>query len=104
VRRDHYFDAITARVFAQGHDYTLDAKDHVVGGSKTRPRAYTEYWTFLRSSTRRGPIVATPSCPNCGAPLAITDSGDCSHCNAAVDNGSFDWVLSKIEQDDVYRG
>ena len=104
VRRDTYFDAVTVRVFASGLDYTTDAKGKVVGGSKSRPRAYTEYWTLLRSSTRRGPIVTTPACPNCGAPLAIADTGACTHCAAIVDNGSFDWVLSKIEQDEAYRG
>ncbi len=104
VVRDHYFDAITVRLFATGHDFTVDAKDHVVGGSRQTLRPYTEYWTFLRASTRRGPVTATPTCPNCGAPLAISDVGDCTHCGVAVENGSFDWVLSKIEQDDVYRG
>jgi len=105
VYRDHYFDAVTVRVFASGHDYTVDAKDHVVGGSRETDRDYTEYWTFLRASTRRGPIVAEPNCPNCGAPLDVAaDSGACTHCNAVVDNGSFDFVLSKIEQDEVYSG
>ena len=104
VRRDTYFDAVTVRIFASGLDYTTDAKGKVVGGSNKHPRAYSEYWTFLRSSTRRGPIVTTPACPNCGAPLAIADTGACTHCAAIVDNGSFDWVLSKIEQDEAYRG
>ena len=44
------------------------------------------------------------SCPNCGAPLAISNAGACTHCNAQIENASFDWTLSKIEQDDVYRG
>ena len=44
------------------------------------------------------------NCPNCGAPLAISNAGQCTHCNAEVESGSFDWTLSKIEQDDVYRG
>jgi hypothetical protein len=104
VRRDTFYDAVTVRVRASGLDYTTDARDSVVGGSRTTPRAYTEYWTLLRSSTRRGPIVATPTCPNCGAPLAIADTGACTHCAAIVDNGSFDWVVSKIEQDEAYRG
>jgi len=102
VTRDQYFDAITVRIFASGFDYTTDAKDRVVGGSKTQRRAYTEYWTFLRASTRRGKITATPSCPNCGAPLKISDVGDCTYCGVAVESGSFDWTLSKIEQDDNY--
>ncbi len=103
VRRDPYFDAVTVRVFATGLDYTTNAKGDTVGGTQRTPRAYTEYWTFLRSSTRRGPIVTTPTCSNCGAPLAIADTGACTHCEAIVDNGSFDWTLSKIEQDEAYR-
>ena len=54
VLRDPYYDAVTVRVFADGLDFTLDASGKVVGGSKTSRRAYTEYWTFLRSSARRG--------------------------------------------------
>lgn len=104
ITRDLYYDAITVRVFASGCDYTSDANDRVVGGSATKPRAYTEYWTFLRSSARRGPVTTTPTCPNCGAPLAISDIGDCTHCGVAVENGSVDWTLSKIEQDDSYAG
>lgn len=103
VVRDTYYDAITARVYAAGHDYTLDGKK-VVGGSRDKDRAYTEYWTFIRSAKRRGATVAAPNCPNCGAPLAISDAGACTHCNAHVESGEFDWVLSRIEQDDVYRG
>lgn len=102
VTRDPYFDAITVRIFASGFDYTTDARDRVVGGSRTQRRAYTEYWTFLRASTRRGKVTATPSCPNCGAPLQISDVGDCTYCGVAVESGSFDWTLSKIEQDDNY--
>jgi len=103
IERDRWFDAVTVRVFATGHDYTLQG-DKVVGGSKTRARAYSEYWTFLRSSARRGPIVTEPRCTNCGAPLQISDAGACEHCGAELENGSFDWVLSKIEQDEVYAG
>jgi len=102
--RDKYYDAVTVRVYAIGVDYTVNAGGKVVGGSRDVRRKYTEYWTLLRSSTRRGPITTTPNCPNCGAPLAISNAGTCTHCNAEVESGSFDWVLSKIEQDDVYCG
>lgn len=104
VIRDRHFDAITIRVRAGGNDYTVDRGGSLVGGSKTFVRQYTEYWTVLRSSSRRGPVTATPTCPNCGAPLQITDAGACGHCNAMVENGQFDWILSKIEQDDTYQG
>jgi predicted lipid-binding transport protein (Tim44 family) len=104
VTRDAYYDAITARVYAGGRDYTLDDKKKVVGGHRDKNRNYTEYWTFIRSAKRRGATVAAPNCSNCGAPLSISNAGACTHCNAHVEAGEFDWVLSRIEQDDVYRG
>jgi hypothetical protein len=39
-------------------------------------------------------------CPNCGAPLEINQIGECKYCKAAVASGRFDWVLSRIEQED----
>lgn len=105
VARDRWYDAITLRFWATGKDYVVRASDgKVVRGSKSRERAYSEYWTLIRASNRRGAPVASPSCSNCGAPLQISMAGECEHCNAHVSAGEFDWVLSKIEQDDSYRG
>lgn len=43
------------------------------------------------------------SCPNCGAPLdRINMAGNCEACGTHLTRGEFDWVLSKIEQDDSY--
>jgi hypothetical protein len=30
--------------------------------------------------------------------------GTCGYCKALVTSGDFDWVLSKIEQDEAYHG
>lgn len=89
--------------FADGLEYTQRG-EKVVGGSKGRRRSYTEYWTFVRSAERRGVVHSDVACPNCGAPIAMSDIGDCTHCNAAIENGSIDWTLSRIEQDDSYAG
>ena len=104
VLSDRHFDAVTVRVFATGMDYTVDATGKVVGGSKTAPRAYSEYWTLIRSKDRKGPPGLKDSCPNCGGPLAITMAGHCEHCKVRVTSGAFDWVLSRIEQDESYQG
>ncbi|MBL9017519.1 MAG: TIM44-like domain-containing protein [Myxococcales bacterium] len=104
VTRDKWYDAVTIRVWAKGKDYVVKG-DKVVRGSKHRDRAYSEYWTLIRSSrAKRGAPLATPNCPSCGAPLKITMSGECEYCQAHITAGEFDWVLSKIEQDDTYRG
>lgn len=105
VARDRYFDAITVRLWATGHDYTIDDRSgKVVGGSKRRTRRYSEYWTLIRSASTRGPTRVDERCPQCGAELAITMAGTCEYCQAHVTAGEFDWVLGHIEQDEAYRG
>jgi len=105
VSRDRWYDAVTIRIWATGKDFVVRATTGaLVRGSKNRERKYSEYWTVIRSASRKGAPVANPICSNCGAPLQITMSGECEHCSAHVTSGEFDWVLSKIEQDDSYRG
>ncbi len=105
VTRDKYYDAVTIRIFATGLDYTVQASTgKVLKGSKRSERRYSEYWTLIRAAGRTGAPTIEPKCPNCGAPLQITMAGECEHCQAHVTAGEFDWVLSKIEQDDSYRG
>jgi hypothetical protein len=103
VTRDRWYDAVTYRIWATGKDYVLRGDD-VVRGSKHRDRPYSEYWTLMRSSSRKGPTKTDRTCGNCGAPLDVSMAGACNYCGAHVTGGEFDWVVSKIEQDDSYRG
>jgi predicted lipid-binding transport protein (Tim44 family) len=104
VMRDRFFDSITVRVFARCFDYTTDANGKIVGGSDKDLREYTEYWTFIRGVGAKGAPRTDGNCPSCGASLAgINMAGACTHCNAKVTSGEFDWVLSRIEQDEVYE-
>ena len=103
--RDKHFDALTIRIWGTGKDYVIKTADGShVRGSKHRERKYSEYWTLIRSAARKGPPKADGACSNCGAPLTVTAAGACAHCGTHVTAGEFDWVLSKIEQDDSYRG
>ena len=101
---DRYFAAVTLRVYAEGLDYTVDDKGHVVAGSKRFPRRYTEYWTLIRTLKAAGKEPTKPVCPSCGAELEIEMAGPCPYCKAQVTSACFDWVLSRIEQDETYRG
>lgn len=105
IKQDAFYQAITLRIFAQGHDYTEDAHGRVVAGSKTSLRKWSEYWTFIRNSKAK-PIAARAdlNCPNCGAPLKVNTTGICEFCGGKITSGEFDWVLSKIEQDESYAG
>jgi hypothetical protein len=104
VVSDRAFDAITVRLHASGLDYTVDTKGELQSGSRDTPRVYTEYWTLIRGSAAAGPPRLDTSCPNCGAPMAVNMAGDCEHCGSHVTAGEFDWVLSRVEQDDSYQG
>ena len=102
VTGDAVYDAVTVRVFATGLDYTLGENADVVGGSRDAERRYSEYWTLIRGTGKRGAPRTDANCPSCGAPLDIEMTGHCSHCRAKVTSGDFDWVLSRIEQDESY--
>lgn len=105
VVRDRWYDSLTVRLWATGRDYTVrQSNGEVVTGDPGSDRAYSEYWTLIRSAKVKGAPRADAACPNCGAPLAVNMAGHCEHCGALITRGDFDWVLSKIEQDDSYSG
>ena len=105
VVRDRWYDAVTVRIWATGKDFVVQEKTgKTVRGSTMFERPYSEYWTLIRSANRKGPVKADKTCGHCGAPLKVSMAGACEYCGAHVTGGEFDWVLSKIEQDDSYRG
>jgi uncharacterized Zn finger protein (UPF0148 family) len=105
IKEDAFYNAITLRIGAEGYDYTEDAEGRVVSGSKKKLRRWTEYWTFIRNRHARPTHARTDlSCPNCGAPLRVNVTGICEFCGGKISSGEFDWVLSKIEQDESYTG
>jgi predicted lipid-binding transport protein (Tim44 family) len=95
------FDDLTVRVSASAADFEVDKNDSIVFGDRT-VRPFTEDWTFQRSvgvATTEKPGTLENACPNCGAPIALNQIGECRYCRAAVTSGKFDWVVSRIEQD-----
>ncbi|HYI12545.1 MAG TPA: Tim44 domain-containing protein [Thermoanaerobaculia bacterium] len=103
IDSDAFYESITVRIWAEGRDHTVDETGRVVAGSKTELRRWTEYWTFIRSRTA-AEGTQQRSCPNCGAKVALGATGICEFCGGKLSTGEFDWVLSRIEQDDVYAG
>jgi hypothetical protein len=95
------FDDLTVRIAAECADYEVDSAGRIVFGDRS-VRPFEEEWTFQRSvgvasSNKAGTLENT--CPSCGAPLALTQIGECRYCKAAVTSGKFDWVVSRIEQE-----
>lgn len=101
ITGDAFYESITVRMYASGFDSTVDESGNVVAGSDSRERRWSEYWTFIRS---RGASGGTSSitCPNCGAKVAAGSTGICVYCGGKLTTGTFDWVLSRIEQDEAF--
>lgn len=105
IKEDAFYNAITLRIWAQGYDYTLNSAGEVVSGAKHRLRQWSEYWTFIRNRNAKPAAAKSDlNCPNCAAPLKVNASGVCEFCGGKITSGEFDWVLSRIEQDESYSG
>lgn len=106
VGSDAFYESVTVRIFARMKDWTEDRDGKVVGGSRTRDRVFSEYWTFLRSAGKPAkPRDQVDNCPSCAAPLdRVSETGVCGYCDAKITGGEFDWVLAAIDQDETYRG
>ena len=112
IVRDAWVESITVRVQASMKDWMerLDGSGRptgkVVGGDPKGLRTFTEYWTFVRTVGGKEPVGdGVSSCPSCGAPLdRVSQAGVCGYCDAKITTGDFDWVLSRIEQDEAYVG
>jgi len=105
ILEDAFYQGITLRMWAQGFDYTVDSNGRIVSGSNKNLRKWSEYWTFIRNKNAQANEARTDlNCPNCGSPLKVNATGICEFCGGKITSGEFDWVLSKIEQDESYTG
>jgi predicted lipid-binding transport protein (Tim44 family) len=96
------FDDLTVRISAAAADFEVDQNGKVVFGDRS-VRPFMEDWTFQRSvgvATSNKPGTLENTCPSCGAPVSLTQIGECRYCKAAVTSGKFDWVVSRIDQED----
>jgi len=100
VRRDGAHVSATCRIHASCIDHTLDERARrVVCGSPSKPRRFTEYWTFVKHADAPG-CTDLAQCPSCGAAISVSQAGVCEYCQTKVTLGRFDWVVSRIEQDE----
>jgi hypothetical protein len=107
ANHDENFDNITVRVDASAKDYMVDDQSGKKVSGDNSPTPFTEYWTFTRSAGAKTLVtggITEKKCPNCGAPLDVNATGECKYCGQVVTSGKFDWVLSRIDQDNEWEG
>ena len=96
------FDELTVRITAVARDWRESLADNSRLSGSGALESFTEYWTFLR---RRGAVTDASragliegNCPNCGAPIEMSQSANCASCKALLRSGTYDWVLTEITQ------
>ncbi len=95
---DGNYEVLSVKLDASIIDYvTNDNTGMIIEGSKEyQHRSY--YLEFIRSNGVKSDInkeVTTKNCPNCGAPLKVTNSGECEYCKSIITSGDYNWVLNK---------
>lgn len=94
-------DVLVIRLNTRICDYTVDDKtQQVVSGDRNRELFMTYDWKLIRQKDRKTLAQASlteVSCPNCGAPLSLNQSGKCPYCDAVITLSDHDWALSVIK-------
>lgn len=102
------FDSVTFAIDAELRDTDVAATDSDDVARKKAAHAplerFTELWTFVRrpDAQTRPEFLGQGKCPNCGAPFTGGASNTCEYCNAVVNSGNYDWVVSEITQPEAF--
>lgn len=99
--RDEKNEYLSYILKARYKDYVIDDKNgNVIKGDKSS-RYIMEYrMSFMRSKgniTKEDGDTNALTCPNCGAPVSINESGVCEYCGSYVSSGEYAWVLYQLE-------
>ena len=93
-------ELLTITLKAVMRDYIIDEKTkQVLEGNKDKDMYMTYRLTFMRKTGVKTKETTnnTISCPNCGALVQITTSGQCEFCGSVITTGEHDWVLSSLQ-------
>lgn len=103
---DGQYEILGIKLDAHMKDYVIDEQSNQIKKG-TKDDIYKSYYMeFIRKKgilTKSGKEISVTECPNCGAPITVTDSGQCGYCQSVITNGSFSWVLNKLENYDEKR-
>ena len=97
--RESDYEYLTVYLNARMIDYQVDEKTgNIIRGDRTTRWDLRYKMKFVRSVgvTTKEKVSGTQgyNCPNCGAPLEITSSGECPYCGSVVTTGDYSWVLT----------
>jgi len=106
VESDNNYDTIHIAITAKAKDYRVFLKTGKKLNNSLTTASFTEVWSFLRKADTKTLInngLIEGNCPNCAAPLDITDAGECKACKSFVRSPEYDWILSEITQEEEWE-
>lgn len=97
--RDKQFEYLTVYLNARFIDYqTSEETGEILRGDKNTRWDFRYKMKFMRTVGVKTKEASNSdhghNCPNCGAPLEMSSSGQCAYCGSVVTSGLYSWVLS----------
>ena len=96
--RNGDYDCIHVKIHATIRDYVVnDDNGKTIEGSSSTTYIRDYDLTFIRRHgvKSKGSYSDTlTKCPNCGADIKLSSSGQCEYCKSVVTNGDHKWVLN----------
>lgn len=97
--RDEQFEYLTVYLNARFIDYqTNEETGVIIRGDKNTRWDFRYKMKFMRTvgvkTKDAGESDHGHNCPNCGAPLEMSSSGQCAYCGSVVTSGLYSWILS----------
>ncbi len=97
--RDKQFEYLTVYLNARFIDYqTSEETGAIIRGDKNTRWDFRYKMKFMRTvgvkTNEANSSDHGHNCPNCGAPLEMSSSGQCAYCGSVVTSGLYSWVLN----------
>ncbi len=96
---DNNYEYVTVYLNARMIDYQVDEKTgNIIRGDRSTRWDMRYKMKFVRMedavSNEATDDMNAHNCPNCGAPLEISSTGQCAYCGSVVSTGNYNWVLT----------
>lgn len=97
--RDKDYEYLTVYLNARMIDYQTDeTTGNILKGDRTTRWDMRYKMKYIRATgaltNDKKENTQSYNCPNCGAPLEITSTGECPYCGSVVSLGDYSWILA----------
>lgn len=99
-RRDAHYEYLTVCIYAVMKERLFPLNDVNNQNEKSSLTAQYYLLTFMRNKnakTTKASGRREITCPNCGAPVKVSNAAICGFCHSLIRSEEFDWVLCDVE-------